>query len=270
MRTCELIDRYHPRILYFDWWIEHSAAREHLKRLAAYYFNRMEPLGGCVINTKHDAMPFGVSVPDVERGAFAQAKPFLWQSDTSVMRGSWCWSDLPECARFKPLNELIQTLADVVSKNGRLLLNIGPRKDGTIGEQDQELLHGLGQWMRINGEAIHGTGVWRLAQEGPTLSEEGQFTDGKDTAYTAQDFRFTCRGSCIYCICMGKAKDELHIRSLRTADASHLPVFSGIIEDVKVLGFDQTVSWHTDGEALHVQLGDITSDTPLVLRVSVK
>lgn len=271
VRTCEIIDRYHPRILYFDWWIEHSSSREYLKRMAAYYFNRMEPYGGCVINTKHDAMPFGISAPDVERGAFAEAKPFLWQSDTSVMRGSWCWSDQLNLRQYKPLNELIWTLADVVSKNGRLLLNIGPKKDGTLGEEDKELLRGLGRWMKINGEAIRDTYIWRIAQEGPTRSVEGQFTDGKAASYTAEDFRFTCRGSYIYCICMGQPENNaVSIRSLRHADASHLPVFSGIVKDVTVLGFDQKVDWTIDEEAMKVRLNGIQSEQPLVVRVEIK
>ena len=269
-RCCELVDRYHPRILYFDWWIQHSAAREYLKKFTAYYFNRMEPYGGCVINTKHDAMPFGIAVPDIERGAFAEPKAFLWQSDTSVMRGSWCYSSLVERSQPKPANELIWTLCDVVSKNGRLLLNIGPKPDGTISQQDSDLLLALGRWMKINGEAIRDTNVWRISQEGPTKSVEGQFTDGADASYTAQDFRFTCRGSSIYCICMGQPEDAIHIQSLRIADASHLPLFNGIIDKVQILGYDTPLTWMQDTEGLHIPLQGISSQQPLVVKVTVR
>ena len=123
LRCCEIVDRYHPRILYFDWWIQHSAVKPYLQRFAAYYFNVMESRGGCVINYKHDAFPFGIGVPDIERGQFAEAKPFLWQSDTSVMRGSWCYSVQPDKAVYKAPQEIVQDLLDVVSKNGRLLLS---------------------------------------------------------------------------------------------------------------------------------------------------
>lgn len=202
LRCCEIVDRYHPRILYFDWWIQHSAVKPYLQRFAAYYFNVMESRGGCVINYKHDAFPFGIGVPDIERGQFAEAKPFLWQSDTSVMRGSWCYSVQPDKAVYKAPQEIVQDLLDVVSKNGRLLLNFGPKPDGTLADKDVEILHKLADWMRVNDECIHGTGLWRINQEGPTKIQEGQFADGASRNFTSEDFRFTCRGGNIYAACM--------------------------------------------------------------------
>ena len=268
LRSCELVDRYHPRILYFVWWIQHSEAKPYLQRFAAYYYNRMEEYGGCVINYKHDAFPFGVAVPDIERGAFAEAKPFLWQSDTSVMRGSWSYSVEPSRAVYKTPQEIVWTLIDVVSKNGRLLLNIGPKPDGTIDPRDESVLRALGAWMRVNDEAVHGTGLWRMAQEGPTKSIEGQFSDGSAAAYTSEDFRFTCRGRNIYATCMVCPEDgRLLIRSLRDADASHLPLFHGIIDDVQVLGMDGKPAWSRDAEGLRVDLGTWRSDMPVVIKV---
>ena len=85
VRTCELIDRYRPRLLYFDWWIQHSAFKPYLKKLAAYYYNRAREWGVEVaIDYKHDAFSFGTAVPDVERGQFADVKPYFWQTDTAV------------------------------------------------------------------------------------------------------------------------------------------------------------------------------------------
>lgn len=84
---------------------------------------------------------------------------------------------------------------DVVSKNGNLLLNVGPKADGTISEEDTEILLQIGAWLKANGEAIYGSRVWRTAAEGPTKVEEGQFTDGKDKVFTKEDFRFTVKGS---------------------------------------------------------------------------
>lgn len=268
LRCCEIVDRYHPQILYFDWWIQHSAVKPYLQKFAAYYYNRMENRDGCVINYKHDAFPFGVAVPDIERGAFAEAKPFLWQSDTSVMRGSWCHSTQPDRATYKSPQEVVWTLCDVVSKNGRLLLNVGPTKNGTIDERDAEVLRGLGAWMKVNGEAIHGTGLWRMAQEGPTASTEGQFSDGQAAAYTSADFRFTCRGKDIYAIAMVCPQNgKLTIKSLREADASHLPLFHGVIDDVQILGCAEKPLWKRDGEALHVDMGAWRSDMPVVVKV---
>lgn len=268
LRCCELVDRYHPRIIYFDWWIQHSAVKPYLKRFAAYYFNRMEEYGGCVINYKHDAMPFGIGVPDIERGQFAEAKPFLWQSDTSVMRHSWCYSEQPGKAVFKTPGEIICDLIDVVCKNGRLLLNFGPKPDGELRAKEIEILKAMAAWMKVNDEAVHGTTVWRIAQEGPTKIQEGQFADGAARGFTSQDFRFTCNGSAVYATCLVCPEDgKLHIKSLREADASHLPLWHGVIEKVEVLGCGEC-AWTRDEEALHVDMGSWRSDMPVVVKIT--
>lgn len=270
LRNCEIVDRYHPRIVYFDWWIQHQAVKPYLMRFAAYYYNRAQEWGGGVINYKHDAIPFGCAVPDIERGQFAQAKPFLWQSDTSVMRGSWCYSEIPERATYKTSQEVIWDLADVVSKNGRLLLNFGPKPDGTLAGQDVEILKALGAWMKINDEAIHGTGLWRYAQEGPTEIQEGQFTDGTARIFTSEDFRFTCKGDAVYAIAIVCPQDGiLQIRSMREADASSLPLFNGAVRDVKVLGSNETLCWQRNEQALTVHLGHYRSTMPVVVKITV-
>ncbi len=267
LRCCEIVDRYHPRIIYFDWWIQHSAVKPYLKRFAAYYFNRMEEYGGCVINYKHDAMPFGIGVPDIERGQFAEAKPFLWQSDTSVMRHSWCYSEQPGKAVFKTPGEIICDLVDVVCKNGRLLLNFGPRPDGQLREKEIEILQAMAAWMQVNDEAIHGTDVWRIAQEGPTKIQEGQFADGAARGFTCEDYRFTCRGSAVYATCLKCPEDgQFHIKSLREADASHLPLWHGVIKSVEVLGKGEC-PWTRDETALHVDAAGFQSDMPVVVKI---
>ncbi len=267
LRCCELVDRYHPRIIYFDWWIQHSAVKPYLKRFVAYYFNRMEEYGGCVVNYKHDAMPFGIGVPDIERGQFAEAKPFLWQSDTSVMRHSWCYSEQPGKAIFKTTAEIICDLVDVVCKNGRLLLNFGPKPDGELRAKEIEILQAMAAWMKVNDEAIHGTNVWRIAQEGPTKIQEGQFADGAARGFTSEDFRFTCNGSRVYATCLKCPEDgKMHIKSLREADASHLPLWHGVIKSVEVLGCGEC-AWTRDEEALHVDMGSFRSDMPVVVKI---
>ncbi len=266
LRCCELVDRYHPRIVYFDWWIQHSAVKPYLKRFLSYYYNRSRQWGGGVVNYKHDAIPFGLAVPDIERGQFAEAKPFLWQSDTSVMRNSWCYS---KRAEYKQPIDVLWDLIDVVSKNGRLLLNFGPKPDGTLSEGDIGILKTMAEWMSINSEAIHGTGLWRIAQEGPTAVQEGQFADAVSRNFTSQDIRFTCRGETVYAIAMRCPTDGvLHIKSLREADASRLPLWHGILKDVKVLGMQGQPSFTRTEEALTVNLGSWRTDLPVVVRIT--
>ena len=131
-RTCEIIDEYRPKLIYFDWWIQHQSFRPYLKKLAAYYYNRAEEWGEEVlINYKHDAYMFGTAVVDIERGQFADVKPYYWQTDTAVALNSWCYT---ENNRYRPAADIICDLVDIVSKNGNLLLNIGPKADGSIPE----------------------------------------------------------------------------------------------------------------------------------------
>lgn len=266
LRCCELIDQYRPKVLYFDWWIQHSSVKPYLKRMAAYYYNRAEAWGtGCVIQYKFDAFPFGCAVPDMERGQFADAKPYYWQSDTSTVRNSWCYT---ENNIYKDTREILWDLIDVVSKNGRLLLNVGPKADGEIAPQDVKILTEMGDWMAVNSEAIYHTKPWRLSQEGPTLIAEGQFTDGESKHFTSKDIRYTCSGANLYVTVMQWPEDGVvHLTALATADTTKMSPFCGILQSVDVLGFAGDIQWSRDESALHIHAPFVKSDLPVVLKV---
>lgn len=267
VRCCEIVDRFQPKIVYFDWWIQHSAVKPFLKKFAAYYYNRAEEWGGGVINYKHDAFMFGCAVVDIERGQFADAKPFIWQTDTAVAKNSWCYTENND---YKSPREIICDLVDIVSKNGRLLLNIGPKADGTIPDEDRHILLEIGKWLSVNGEAIYGSAVWRYAAEGPTKVEEGQFADGNDKNYTSRDIRFTVNNGCLYATVLSYPENgEVCIESLREADASRLPLFHGIIKDVDVLGFSEKPEFKRDEKGLHIKTNTVKSEYPVVFKIKV-
>ena len=140
---------------------------------------------------QHDAYLFGTAVPDVERGQFADIKPYFWQTDTAIALNSWCYT---ENNQFRPASEVLCDLVDIVSKNGCLLLNVGPKADGSISEEDAEVLLHIGEWMKVNGEAIYNTKTWRKYGEGPTQVVDGQFSDSIKKNFTSEDFRFTTAG----------------------------------------------------------------------------
>ena len=267
-RCCEIVDKYRPKVIYFDWWIQHSSVKPYLKKFAAYYYNRAEEWGeGVVINYKHDAFEFGTAVVDIERGQFAEAKPYIWQTDTAVAKNSWCYT---EGNKYKTSTQIICDLVDIVSKNGRLLLNIGPKADGTIPDEDKQILIEIGEWLKTNGEAIYSSKLWRKSAEGPTKIVEGQFADAEAKPYTSEDIRFTVNGGYIYAICLNmKNKNQVCIKSLAEADASKAPNFHGIIKSVEVLGYDKNPKWSRDEKGLEIETVNIEKDTPVVFKIAV-
>ena len=266
IRTCEIIDRYQPRLLYFDWWIQHEAVKPYLKKLFAYYYNRAEEQGySAAVCYKHDCCAFGSGIFDVERGKFAEAKPYHWQTDTAIARNSWCYTSSLD---YKSAYEIICYLADVVAKNGNLLLNIGPKADGTIPETDAAILRQVGSWLRVNGEAIYDTVCWHFAEEGPTKETAGQFSDAKATEYTAEDFRFTAGRGCIYAICLKFPEDgHIHIHLIGNSTQTAKPLFHGIIKNVSILGFDEKPDWSAGEDGLQFTAKTVKSDLPVVIKV---
>jgi len=124
-RTCELIDKYQPQILWFDWWIEHLSFKPYLAKLAAYYYNRAAQWGKEVaINYKYQAYPEGTAVFDIERGQLKGIRPLFWQTDTSISKNSWGYITHHD---YKTPVSIIHDLIDIVSKNGALLSTSAPR-----------------------------------------------------------------------------------------------------------------------------------------------
>jgi alpha-L-fucosidase len=261
-RCCELVDKYRPQIFYFDTWAERPPLKPYLRHFATYYYNRAAQWRQRVaINYKNDMFAPRTAVIDVERGQLADINPDFWQTDTAVGNKSWCYIKDEE---YKSPEAIIGSLVDIVSKNGTLLLNIGPKPDGTIDDADREILGKIGAWLRVNGEAIYGTRPWKIFGEGPTDVPDGHFTDTKRAEFTAEDIRFTTRGrDVLYAICLGKPKGEMLIRSL----GANMKLYMNAIGEVRVLGEEKPVSWSRDAEGLRVQLPE-TAGFATVLKIS--
>ena len=146
-RCFELVDRFTPSLVYFDWWIDQLAFKPYLQEFAAYYYNRV-PDG--VINYKQDAFEKGTAVFDIERGFMDRISPEPFQTCTSVSKNSWGYINHHV---YKEPAAIIHHLVDIVSKNGCMLLNVGPKPDGTIPDEEQEILREIGRW--IIGRPMH-------------------------------------------------------------------------------------------------------------------
>jgi len=258
------VDRYRPQLVWFDWWVEQVVFEPYLQRFAAYYYNRGVEWGqGVVINYKNEAFPEGTAVLDIERGQLKDIRPLFWQTDTSVSRNSWGYVTDQD---YKTATSLIHDLIDIVSKNGALLLNIGPRPDGTIPEPEEGILLEIGRWLAVNGEAIYGTRPWKVYGEGPTEVFEGPFQDTRRAGFTAQDVRFTTKGNMLYAIVLGWPESgEVVIRSLGAGTM----LYPDAIEQVELLGAEGKVEWSRDADGLRVRLPpQRPTDAAFVLRIT--
>lgn len=264
VRTCELIDKYQPRILYFDWWIHNQAFKPYLKKLCAYYYNRAEEWGVEVtINYKHEAFPQGVATFDVERGALKDISPIPWQTDTAIGLHSWGYV---KDNKFKPARQIICDLVDIVSKNGMLLLNIGPKADGTITDEETAVLNALGNWLKDNGEGIYGTTPWKHFGEGETNNKGGYFSDYDETAFTSSDFRFTYKDCCLYAFQMRPNGKEIKIKSL--AIQGH---HDFVIGNISALGDNKIEAVDRNENELKITLAnEPQNDLPICIKIEIE
>ena len=250
-RNAEIVQKYKPDLIYFDWWIGQPSVRPYLAQFAAYYYNESLKHGAVgIINYKLVDMEAHSAVLDIERGQTSSILPVTWQTDTSVSNKSWGYI---ESDTFKTPSFIIHQLTDVVSKNGNLLMNIGPRSDGTIPDEVQQILLGVGSWLKVNGDAIYGTRPWSVFGEGPTKVKEGSFHDTDTVPYTPQDFRFTTKGATLYAIEMEwPANGEAVIQALGSGKTGARSVRS-----VSLLGYDSKLSFTQKPDGLHIQTPSI-------------
>ena len=263
VRTCEFMDRYQPEVVYFDWWIQNFAFKPYLKQIAAYYYNRAMEWGKEVtINFKREAFPPGVGTFDVERGALTGISPVPWQTCTAIGKHSWGYTANNE---FKTSRQIICDLIDIVSKNGMLLLNVGPRADGTITREETQVLRDLGAWLKVNGEGIYDTVPWKRFGEGSVNASDGFFMDGDEKAFTAEDFRFTYKVGTVYAFWMRPEGKDMTIRSMAAKGR-----YDFGIEKVELLGGEGTLPFDRDDTGLHISLAEeATGDRPLCLRITL-
>ncbi len=245
----EVIDKYQPDLLWFDgrmWMIDEGNRRSFL----AYYYNSARRWGRDVAVTYKDRdLEPGTAIVDIERGRMSKKTSFKWLNDDSIDWKSWCYIENPD---YKSVNRLIDGLVDIVSKDGNLLLNIGPKPDGTIPEPVRERLLAMGAWLRMNGEAIYGTRPWETFGEGPTQISEGHFGERKIAEFTSDDIRFTTKPGALYAILLDwPANGSARIHSL--PDSERLPF--GKIKTIRMFGDNAAaLTWKQDAQGLIVNL----------------
>jgi alpha-L-fucosidase len=250
-KLIEVVENYDPDVVWFDYGLD-LVPQWYKKEFAAFYFNRAAAMHKDVtITYKDHYMTPGVGVYDLEQGQEQEMTYCEWITDTTIDAGSG-WGYVSALG-FKSVNELVTGLVDRVSKNGFLLLNVGPKPDGTIPEPAKERLRGIGDWLRINGEAIYGTSPWLVAAEGPTqIKKAGSFNEDNAIQYTPNDIRFTCKEDTLYATVLAWPGDRTYIKSLVPArDSDPWPgLYPTEIASISMLGSDEPIKWEFTPEAL--------------------
>ena len=261
-RSCEIVDKYRPRIMYFDWWVgERTVFAPYLRKFMAYYYNRaVEWKKEVVLCTKDKAYVPGTAVQDVEKGGLPDISSRAWQTDTSISWKSWAYL---KDDSLKDTGFLIRTLINAVSKNGNLLLDVGPKPDGTIPEDQEKILQQIGSWLKTNGEAIYGTRPWVAYGDGPTADTQGKFSES-DVKYQEGDVRFTRKGNLLYVFSLVPPTKPFTIPKMGLKAAPALKVSA-----VSLLGSKEPVKWERTDQGLTLPPPSRSSSYPVVYRLTL-
>ncbi len=252
-RTTDIMDQYEPDLIWFDYGLDKPGWESVHQRLLAYYYNRGLDWNKEVVfqdkNMRNRCFPEDLIVLDIERGRMTDIYEFPWQTDTSVGKISWGYI---ENEQYKSTDYLIDELIDIVSKNGCLLLNIGPRADGTIPAEAVTILEEIGAWLALNGEAVYDTRPWVVYGEGPTEVNQGHHSEKKNKDAGHEDIRFTMKGDQLYATALGWPDDGVFtVETLRRGS----PELERSIRSVELISGSNRVEWKQTSECLRIEVG---------------
>lgn len=175
---------------------------------------------------------------------------------------SWAYVSQPS---YKSAGRILRQLIDVVSKNGNLLLDVGPRADGTIPAEIESRLRQIGAWLHINGEAIYETRPAERFGEGPTRLKAGSFGSDRNQDLAAQDLRFTTHAGAFYVHVLGAPGSQVRVTSLRR----DTPLLFGRLQKAEMLGVAQPLKWEWSADGLVIHMPDTRpSDEAVVVRLT--
>lgn len=228
----ELRDKYKPDFMWFDFGWGRTAFHPYAKEVIADYYNIAEQWGKdvAVVNKTIRRPPM---IPE-DVGDFIELDHLRmdsistrkWESPTYIGGGSWAYNKAAGPEEYRSTDELVDMLVDVVSKNGNLLLDVGPKADGTIIDIERDRLLGIGRWLDVNGEAIYGTRYWKTYGEG--------------------NIRYTRKGDrVLYAIALEWPEQPVTLSAMKSWTPAD-------IQSVELLGADDAPDWSLTGQGLTI------------------
>jgi alpha-L-fucosidase len=241
----ELIDTYHPDLLYSD---SQFPFGEYGENMLAHFYNQDAARNGGITDVVYTCKQAsdGMWVQDLERGVQDSINPFPWQTDTSI--GDWYYRT---GQKYKSATEVIQMLVDIVSKNGNLLINIVQTPEGDLEPDVLKIVNEIGMWTSINGEGIYGSRPWKVYGERPkmeTAVKSGNFNEDK-LKYSAGDIRFTTKGNTLYAFCLGEPNADVTITSL----GKNSKFSDKKIAAISLLGSNTKLQWKQKKDVLVIK-----------------
>ncbi len=257
----EVVDNYAPDIIWFDSWLN-TIPEDYRRKMVAHHFNKAVSRGQePIVVHKQEDLPADVSILDIEQGGKKGLSEDYWLTDITISYGSWCYTN---GQTYKPASLVLRNMIDVWSKKGVVLLNISPKADGTIVDEQREVLKTLGRWIDKHKEAVYDTRPYSTFGYGKAEIEEGDFGGQSATiAYDKNDIRFT----------VSKDKKHLYVFSLglpdRNADFRLRTPIQSKVKAVSVLGSGVALKWSVTDNFLSFTTPDSTSmdDLATVFRI---
>lgn len=244
-QVIEVVDNYAPDMIWFDSWLD-KIPQNYRQKMVAHHFNTAVSRGQKpIVNYKQEDIPANVGILDMEQGGKTELSDDYWLTDITISHGSWCYT---KGHTYKNPSLVIRNMIDVWSKRGVVLLNISPKANGIIPDEQRDVLATIGQWIEKHKEAVYETRAYKTFGYGVAEFEESMF--GGQTAtmdYNHKDVRFT----------VSKDKTKLFVYSLGLPDANSSfdihHVTDSNIKKVSIVGSGSELEWSKNGNVLTVK-----------------
>lgn len=252
----EVVDKYHPDILWYDSWLN-MIPEQKINEMLAYHFNSgLKNKQEVVVCSKHKDIPWEYGVDDMEQGGRRDIYPLPWMTDITLGNSRWSYI---EGEKYKDAALVVRNMIDVWSKNGTVLLNVSPRADGVINQEQRDILKGIGDWMKVHGEAVYGTRPFHIFGYGTANASDASH-DGQSAKikYTAKDVRYTVAKDkkAMYVFFLGVPKGGKTIK-MRAIGGFHRNQPPSPIKNIKLMGADIDIEWELTPQTLLLKMPEV-------------